>query len=91
MPLAEDHVSGTGPDHDGLRDAGAAYAVLFSDATELATDPEAAAPARDALRAVAAHVADLIRHDGSTRPGTDPEAAAWLLLTALARPTTGSA
>jgi AcrR family transcriptional regulator len=65
---------------EALPHAGAAYAVLFSDATELAT----AGPARDALRALAAHLADLIRHDGSTRPGTDPEAAAWLLLSVLA-------
>jgi AcrR family transcriptional regulator len=69
---------------EALPNAGAAYAVLFSDATELATDPEAAGPARDALRALAAHLADLIRHDASTRPGTDPEAAAWLLLSVLA-------
>lgn len=75
---------GHAPDHGGLPDAGAGYAVLFSDATELATDPEAAAPARAALRAVAAHLADLIRHDGSAPPGTDPEAAAWLLLSVLA-------
>jgi AcrR family transcriptional regulator len=72
----------TGP--TGLPNAGAAYAVLFSDATELAADPEAAGPARDALRALAAHLADVIRHDRGTRPGPDPEAAAWLLLSVLA-------
>ena len=79
---------GHGPGADtgpaGLPNAGAAYAVLFSDAAELAADPEAAGPARDALRALAAHLADVIRHDGGTRPGPDPEAAAWLLLSVLA-------
>jgi AcrR family transcriptional regulator len=79
---------GHGPGADtgraGLPNAGAAYAVLFSDATELAADPEAAGPARDALRALAAHLADVIRHDRGTRPGPDPEAAAWLLLSVLA-------
>jgi AcrR family transcriptional regulator len=79
-----DHGPGADTGAAGLPNVGAAYAVLFSDATELATDPEAAGPARDALRALAAHLADVIRHDGGTRPGTDPEAAAWLLLSVLA-------
>jgi hypothetical protein len=37
-------------------------------------------------RAVAAHLADLIRHaqaDGGVRADTDPEAAAWLVLSVL--------
>ena len=79
-----DHGPGADTGPAGLPDAGAAYAVLFSDAAELAADPEAAGPARDALRALAAHLADVIRHDGGTRPGPDPEAAAWLLLSVLA-------
>ena len=79
-----DHGPGADTGPAGLPNAGAAYAILFSDATELAADPEAAGPARDALRALAAHLADVIRHDGGTRPGTDPEAAAWLLLSVLA-------
>ena len=79
-----DHGPGADTGPAGLPNAGAAYAVLFSDATELAADPEAAGPARDALRALAAHLADVIRHDGGTRPGPDPEAAAWLLLSVLA-------
>jgi AcrR family transcriptional regulator len=79
-----DHGPGADTGPTGLPNAGAAYAVLFSDATELAADPEAAGPARDALRALAAHLADVIRHDRGTRPGPDPEAAAWLLLSVLA-------
>jgi len=38
------------------------------------------------MRAVAAHLADLVRHAqarGGVRPDADPEAAAWLLLSVL--------
>jgi len=35
--------------------------VLFADAAALATEPELTGPAVTALRAVAAHLADLIR------------------------------
>jgi AcrR family transcriptional regulator len=64
----------------------AAYGVLFAEAAVLADDPELTGPARDAIRAVAAHLADLVRHaqaKGSVRPDADPEAAAWLLLSVL--------
>jgi hypothetical protein len=60
--------------------------VLFADATALAAEPELTGPARDAVRAVAAHLADLIRRaqaDGDIRPDADAEAAAWLLLSVL--------
>jgi hypothetical protein len=60
--------------------------VLFADAAALADDPELGEPARAALRAVAAHLSDLIRHAqsaGSVSPDADPEAAAWLLLSVL--------
>ena len=71
-------------------DHGAAYGVLFADAAALATGPDLAGPARDAFRAVAAHLADLIRRaqgEGSGRPDANPDAAAWLLLSVLsARP-----
>jgi AcrR family transcriptional regulator len=66
---------------------GAAYGVLFADALALAAEPELTAPARTALRAIAAHLADLIRRaqaDGGIRPDADPEAAAWLMLSVLA-------
>jgi hypothetical protein len=52
----------------------------------LAAAPELAGPARDAVRAVAAHLADLVRRaqaDGGVRADADPEAAAWLLLSVL--------
>jgi AcrR family transcriptional regulator len=71
---------GTGPH------AGTAFGVLFADAAALAADPGLAGTARDAVRAVAAHLADLIRHaqaHGGVRPDADPQAAAWLLLSVL--------
>lgn len=66
--------------------AGAAYGVLFADAAALAAEPELADPAQNALRSVAAYLADLIRRaqtDGGVRADTDPEAASWLLLSVL--------
>jgi hypothetical protein len=76
----------------------AAYSVLFADAAALTAEPELSEPARAAVRAVAGHLADLIRRGqagggaatpgtatpGTGAPGTDPEAAAWLLLSLLA-------
>jgi AcrR family transcriptional regulator len=66
--------------------AGTAFGVLFADAITLTAEPELAGPARDALRTVADHLADLIRHAqaaGAVHPDTDPAAAAWLLLSVL--------
>jgi AcrR family transcriptional regulator len=98
-PTAEEHshaappqgtrrrVSGTqGPEPGGGHD-GTSYRVLFADAAALAAEPDLAGPARDAVGAVAAHLADLVRHAqarGGVRPDADPEAAAWLLLSLLA-------
>jgi AcrR family transcriptional regulator len=81
----------------------AAYSVLFADAAALTAEPELSEPARVAVRAVAGHLADLIRRGQAGggaatpgaatpgtgvpetgAPGTDPEAAAWLLLSLLA-------
>jgi AcrR family transcriptional regulator len=70
---------------------GAAYGVLFADAITLTSEPELTEPARQAFRAVAAHLADLIRCaqadtavPQATDPAvTDPQAAAWLLLSVL--------
>jgi AcrR family transcriptional regulator len=65
---------------------GAAYGVLFADAAALAAEPGLAGPAQDAIRAVAAHLADLIGHAqdaGDISPDADPQAAAWLLLSVL--------
>jgi hypothetical protein len=60
--------------------------VLFADAASLAAEPGLAGPAAEALRAVATHLAGLIQRaqaDGDVRPDTDPQAAAWLLLSVL--------
>ena len=60
--------------------------MLFADAVALTTEPELTEPARHAFRAIAGHLADLIRRaqaDGGTSPDTDPETAAWLLLSVL--------
>ena len=78
--------AGSGVRHAGAEHAAAAYGVLFADAATLAAEPERAGPARDAIRAVAAHLADLVRRaqaDGGIRPDADPDAAAWLLLSVL--------
>jgi AcrR family transcriptional regulator len=66
------------------------HGVLFADAVTLTADPGLAEPARRAARTLAGHLADIVRRghaDGSIRADTDPEAAAWLLLSVLsARP-----
>jgi AcrR family transcriptional regulator len=77
---------GQGTRDPRLSHAGAAYGVLFADAAELAAQPGLAGPTGEALRAVAAHLADLIRHAqdaGDISPDADPQAAAWLLLSVL--------
>ncbi len=78
---ADPHAWHAGPDH-----AGAAYGVLFADAAAPTTEPELTEPARNVLRAIAAHLADLIQRaqaDGDATPDTDLQAAAWLLLSVL--------
>jgi AcrR family transcriptional regulator len=76
--------------HVGAGHAGAAYGVLFAGAATLAAEPELTGPTRDAVRAVAVHLTDLIERaqaEGGVRADTDPGAAAWLLLSMLsARP-----
>jgi AcrR family transcriptional regulator len=72
--------------HAGTGYPGAGYGVLFADAATLAAEPELSEPARAAIRAIAAHLADLIQRaqaDGDLRPDADPQAAAWLLLSVL--------
>jgi AcrR family transcriptional regulator len=84
-PSAHEQPSQTTTD-PGARHAGAAYGVLFADAAALTTEPELTEPARNAFRAIAAHLADLIQRaqaDGYVSPDTDPQAAAWLLLSVL--------
>ncbi len=78
--------AGRGARHSGAEHAAAGYGVLFADAATLAAEPELTGPARDAIRAVAAHLAGLIQRaqaDGGVRPDADPSAAAWLLLSVL--------
>src|SRR5215469_6903801 len=80
------HVLAGSPHGPGAEHAAAAYGVLFADAAALTAEPALSGPARDAIRAVAAHLADLIQRaqaDGDMSSGTDPEAAAWLLLSVL--------
>ena len=75
-----------GTRHTSTEHTAAAYGVLFADAVTLAADPELTRPARDAIRAVATHLAGLVQHaqaDGGIRPDADPGAAAWLLLSVL--------
>ena len=70
----------------GTEHTGAAYGVLFADATALAAEPQLTGPARNVFRAIAAHLADLIlraQAEGGVRPDADPDAAAWLLLSVL--------
>jgi AcrR family transcriptional regulator len=84
--VLDDPAHGQGSAHGGPDHPGAAYGVLFADAVALTADPELTGPARDAVRAVAAHLADLIRRaqdNGNADPAADPEAAAWLLLSVL--------
>ena len=85
-PGAPHLTAGPGAAHAGTVHAAGSYDVLFSDAVALAVDPALTEPARDAVRAVAAHLSDLIRRaqaDGDMSQDTDPEAAAWLLLSVL--------
>lgn len=73
--------------HPGSAHLGAAYGVLFADATALTARPELTEAARSAIGAVAAHLTDMIRHaraHGSIGEDVNPEAAAWLLLSVLA-------
>jgi len=66
--------------------AAGAYGVLFADVIALTVEPDLNGTARDAIGAVAAHLAGMVGHaqsDGQVSFGTDPEAAAWLLLSLL--------
>lgn len=64
-----------------------AHRMLFADAAALVADPEAGEAASGVARAVAAHLADLVRRgqgDGSVRGDVNAEGAAWLVLSVLA-------
>jgi AcrR family transcriptional regulator len=71
--------------------AGRSRGMLLADAASLVAapvlaDPALAGPAVRAARAIADHIAGLLRRgqaDGDVRPGIDPDATAWLLLSIL--------
>ena len=74
------------PSRDGQQHAPGSPGVLFADAAMLTADPGLTEPARQTARILADHLADLIRRgqaDGDIRADTDPQAAAWLLLSVL--------
>jgi AcrR family transcriptional regulator len=93
--LAAEHGSASGllahvlsASADGPPHGPGSHRGLFADAATLAADPDPdlAEPARRAARTLADHVADLLRRgqaDGDIRADTDPQAAAWLLLSVL--------
>jgi len=88
MIVAQDAGDGSGQgDGDTLREECGVFGVFGNeDAAALTADPALTEPARNAARAVAGHLADLIRRaqaEGGIRAGADPEAAAWLLLSVL--------
>jgi AcrR family transcriptional regulator len=71
----------------GQHDPGAAAGALFVAAAVMAADPAAAGLREPVLRALAGHLADIVRRgqqDGSVRTDVDPEPAAWLLVSVLA-------
>jgi AcrR family transcriptional regulator len=71
----------------GHRSPGSAPGALFAAAVTLAADPAASELREPLLRALAAHLADIVRRgqqDGSVRGDIDPGAAAWLLVSVLA-------
>jgi AcrR family transcriptional regulator len=78
----------TGPaETAGYHRPGAGPGALFAAAVTLAADPAAPEMREPLLRALAAHLADIVRRgqqDGSVRADIDPGAAAWLLVSLLA-------
>ena len=78
-----------------LHDPEAMPGVLFATAVVLAADPAVPEMRAPVLRALARHLADIVRRgqqDGSVRADIDPEPAAWLLVSVLAaRPLCGGA
>ena len=76
--------------HHPLPRASRPHAALFADVITMTADPDLPEAAQRAIRAVAGHLADLLRRGqaaGAIRPDVDPDAAVWLLLSTLsARP-----
>lgn len=75
------------PGHDARAQHAPLHALLFMDAVGLAADPALKGPTNRTVRAVADHLADLVRRaqsDGDVHADVDADAAAWLLLSVLA-------
>jgi AcrR family transcriptional regulator len=95
------HAHGRAHEHAGHahEHAGRSHGMLLADAASLVAapvlaDPVLAEPAVRAARTLAGHLADLLRRgqaDGDVRPGIDPDATAWLLLSVLSARTFRSA
>ena len=69
--------------HRPLPHRGRPHAALFADVITMTAEPELPEAAHRAIRAVARHLADLLRRGqaaGEIRAEVDPDAAAWLLL-----------
>jgi AcrR family transcriptional regulator len=74
------------PSLAGTPHAPGSHRMLFADAASLIADPGAGEAASRAATVIAGHLADLVRRaqaEGDVRDDTDPEAAAWLLLSVL--------
>ena len=74
------------PVHLQRMHAPGARGALFADAATLTAEPDLSEHAKRAVRAVAGHLADVIREGqaaGDVRPDVDPAAAAWLVLSLM--------
>jgi AcrR family transcriptional regulator len=75
------------PGHLATVHTSGSLGVLFADAMTLTADPAVLEAARHANRLLARTLEDLLaegRRDGSVRPGTDPAAGAWWLMSLFA-------
>jgi AcrR family transcriptional regulator len=74
------------PSQAGKPHGAGPHRVLFADAASLLADPGAGEAASRVAGVIAGHLASLVRRgqaDGDIRGDTDPDAAAWLLLSVL--------
>ncbi|MEU9080132.1 helix-turn-helix domain-containing protein [Kitasatospora sp. NPDC048538] len=80
----------TAPEHLDRLHARGAIGVLFADSVAATAEPSVAEAGQTAVRRIAESLAALLRRgqaDGELRAGTDPDAAAWLLISLIsARP-----
>ena len=74
------------PVHIRQMHAPGAHGALFADAATLTAEPDLSEHARHAIRAIADHLADVIREGqaaGDVRPDLDAAAVAWLVLSLM--------